>query len=174
MVRTLRLALATTLLVALVPAPAAAYKRLVEREGFLVRPAFGLVTGFGSYSPGSGGGAEPQLSAGLRYLRPDVDDALYHSVGFELLASTWSSSTADIFTAQASVLLFWKRTSAFTFDHHFWAGAGVGTSQVDRSGTLPDLSLATGSVEGGLQGRVRDWYLEGRLKYIFGPNSAAF
>jgi hypothetical protein len=139
-----------------------------------VRPAFAVTAGLGTYGPQSGGSdGSLQLSAGLRYLRPDKEDETWHSLGFELGVSTWSSSTADIFTVSGEVLYFWPRTDAFTFDHHFFAGAGLGTAQVDRT-RAADANLQLVIFEGGLQGRVRDWFLELRLKYLFGPRRGAF
>ena len=159
--------------VAVMAHPAAAYRRLVEHDDRLARPAFAVVAGVGTYAPASGSGnASLNLSAGLRYLRADKDDDTWHSLGFELGASTWSSSSADIMSTYGEVLYFWPRTEAFTFDHHFFAGAGVGLSQVDRAGTTADQQM--GQIEGGLQGRIRDWFLELRLKYLFGPRNADF
>lgn len=158
----------------MVPQPAAAYRRLVEYRDRVVRPAFAIIAGVGSYDPGSGSGSSQlQLSTALRYIRPDHDDQTWHSLGFELGVSTWSSSRADILGTYAEVLYFWPRTDAFTFDHHFFAGLGVGNSQVDRA-VGSTLDLGTGIFEGGLQGRIRDWFLELRLKYIFGRGTSAF
>jgi hypothetical protein len=174
--RSRALAVAATLALAvLLPLarPGYAYKRLVERDDFLLRPAFGLVAGVGTYRPASAASGGLQLSTGIRYIRPDIDDDTWHSLGAELLVCTWSSSSEDILTLQGNVLMFWPRTTAFTFDHHFFVGAGLGTSQVDRFGS-PDLNVQTANVEGGLQGRIRDWYMELHIRYLLGPRRTAY
>ena len=158
---------------ALAPAPASAFRRLLEYQDRIVKPAFAVVVGVGTYNPAGGGSGSLQLSTALRYLRPDHDDETYHSLGFEIGVNTWSASSANILGTYAEAIYFWPRTDAFTFDHHFFAGAGVGNSQVDR-GAAGTLNLQTGIFEGGLQGRVRDWFLELRLKYIGGPSGGAF
>lgn len=148
-----------------------AYRRLLEYKDRLVKPAFAVVAGVGTYDPESSNGSSNfQLNAGLRYLRADHDDD-YHSLGFEVGVTTWSSSSADIFGAYGEAMYFWPRTDAFSFDHHFFAGAGLGTAEVDR-GVGSTLNLGMGFLEGGLQGRVRDWFLELRLKYIGGSGGA--
>jgi hypothetical protein len=155
-------------------APASAYRRLVEKDLRLQRPAFALIAGLGGYDPGGVSGSSGlMLSTGLRYIRPDFDDNTWHSIGFEVGASQWSSSTADVMFITGEVLLFWPRTQVFTFDHHFFVGAGAGGAQVDRSGAA-DEAPAAGLIEGGLQGRVRDWYMELRGKYFFGSRRALF
>lgn len=152
-------------------APAHAYRRLLEHQDRLVKPAFAVVAGVGTYDPaGSTGSSNLQLNAGLRYLRADHDDD-YHSLGFEIGVSTWSSSSADIFGTYAEAMYFWPRTDAFSFDHHFFAGAGLGNAEVDRA-VGSTLNLPMGFLEGGLQGRVRDWFMEIRLKYIGGADGA--
>jgi hypothetical protein len=165
---------ACCLVAGMLSTPAAAYRRLIEKDGRLVRPAFALVAGLGTYDPaGDNGNGSLQLSAGLRYIRPEYDDSIWHSVGFEVAASSWQSSTADVLTGTAEVLLFWPRTPAFTFDHHFFLGAGLGMADVDQS-RFTGQSLPVGLLEGGLQGRVRDWYMELRAKYLVGPRRATF
>lgn len=166
--------LLVAMLLALAPEPARAFRRLVEHRDRVVRPAFAVVAGLGTYNPASASGDPTlQLSTGLRYLRPDRDDDTWHSLGFELGVSTWASSTADILGTYGEVIYFWPRTEAFTFDHHFFAGGGLGTAAVDRAaGTA--LNLQMGFFEGGLQGRIRDWFLELRVKYIFGPRTGPF
>lgn len=167
-------AVACCLLACALVAPAHASRRLVEKDGRLKRPAFALVAGIGAYDPaGSTTGGTAQLSAGLRYVRPEYDDSIWHSIGFELGVSSWSSSTADVLMASGEVMLFWPRTAAFTFDHHFFLGAGLGNAEVDTT-AFGNRSLALGLFEGGLQGRVRDWYMEARIKYFVGPRRAIF
>jgi hypothetical protein len=163
------------LVAALVTSPAFAFRRLVEVKDVLVRPAFALVAGVGTYNPaGNGGSSQLQLTTALRYLRPDRDDATWHSLGFELGISTWSSSSADILNTYGEVIYFWPRTEAFTFDHHFFAGLGLGSARVDRPAPLASQTETVGRLEAGLQGRVRDWFLELRLKYEFGPDNVPY
>lgn len=156
------------------PVLAEASRRPIEKDGFLVRPTFALLGTLGPYGPtDSGSTSAPQLGAGLRYLRPDRDDRTWHSIGVEATASTWSSSTEDIFLVDVGLLLFYPTKDTFQFDHHFFYGFGAGNAIVSRTG-LTDFNSATGYLMGGLQGRIRDWYLEGRLKYVFGPRRSSF
>ena len=168
-------ALALVLALSLVAAyPATAFRRLVEVDDRIVRPAFAIVADVGTYNPAGGGGSSSlQLGTAIRYLRPDHDDNTYHSLGFELGVTTWSSSSADVMGTYAEVIYFWPRTEAFTFDHHFFAGAGLGSAQVDRTG-FATLNEQMGQLDFGLQGRVRDWFLEARVKYLFGPRTTAY
>jgi len=160
-------------LVTIFPPPAAAYKRLMEKNGTLVRPVFGLLAGASGYSPASGSSSALMLTAGLRYMAPEYDEYTFHSLGFELTMNTWSSSTADVFIVDGGVIRFFPRTHAFVFDHHFFWGAGLGEASISRSkGADLTEPVAFGLV--GLQGRVRDWYLEARGKFYMTKHSSAF
>jgi hypothetical protein len=154
--------------------PALAEKRLMEEGGVLARSVWGTFAGFGFYTPQAPaitGGA--QVTTGLRYIKPDREDATYHSVGYELAASSFSSSSQVIFSIDASILFYYPRTEIFSFDHHFYYGIGLGQATVTRP-RRATIDVTQSTLTGGLQGRIRDWYLEAFFKGIGSVPNATF
>lgn len=150
------------------------YRRIHEKNLRLQKPVWGTIAGLGFYSPtdqGVDGGA--QLTTGLRYIRPDRDDDTWHSIAYEVTANSFSNSIAEVTTLDGGVFYYYPRSEAFSFDYHWFAGAGVGVSQVSRAATERE-DIGIGFASAGLQGRIRDFFLEAKFKVIGSAPGATF
>lgn len=172
----MRVMTAAVVIVALIAAgPLRAERRLVEKSGFLSRSIWGTFAGFGFYQPDprTNRSGAAQVMTGLRYTKPDYDDGSYHSIGYEVSASTLATATEDIFTVDAGVAFFYPPSQIFLFDHHLFWGAGIGQATVTRP-RRRDEDISIGYVSGGVQARIRDWYLELFVKFIASGPDATF
>lgn len=161
----IRIALAATLALLVGADPSLAYRRIVEVDRRLAEPVWGLVVGLGQRRPSGAGDTALELTTALRHVRPSYEDNRLHSIAYELGAHTFSSSQADLVTYDFGVYLYHPREDTFSFDYHWFYGAGAGITQVEQplvdKDSVPGVYLA-----GGLQGRVRDFFLEAKLKVV--------
>jgi hypothetical protein len=163
-------ATASAVLLVLAAAPALSHQRELASTLQLQHQAVQTIVGAGVYNPRSSptNGAL-QVTAGLRYMKPEPGESTHFGHGFEASLNLLSTDFEDIFTLQAGVLQFLNRSDLFTFDHNFFFGSGLGTAFVNRRRNRTDLTLPEVYFVTGLQSRITDWYLEGSARYIIAP-----
>jgi len=161
------------LVVTLLCGPALAGKGSQESVHY-DRPTIVSLVGVGTYNPySSKAGSSPQATIGLRCLLPELKDRLLENSCVQLTANVISTDFEDLYGLQLSVLQFLQRSSTFGFDHHFFYGAGVGSTMVERR-QQQDLLVPAFLFEAGLQSRIRDWHLETSLQLVIGPERGAY
>lgn len=130
--------------------------------------------GLSSFNPDSSpDGTNPQLTVGLRYVKPQKSEECTEFTALEFTANRLFSGSEDITQFHTMFLNFVPRTRLFEFDHHFFYGAGFGTAIVERPG-FSTLTLPEGLLTGGLQTRVKHFDVEGSVRLVIGPRRGVF
>jgi hypothetical protein len=151
-----------------------AHRRDLQLTRIHEHPFWAVVAGFGTYNPDSSpSGTSPQLTLGLRYVKPQKTEDMTEFTAFEVAASTLFSDSEDLEHFSLTFLNFVPRTRLFEFDHHFFYGAGFGTAVVSRP-AAPTLTLPLGILTAGLQTRIKHFDVEGSVKLHIGPRRSVF
>ena len=148
---------------------AGAHPRELELSRIDEHPYFAGFGGLSGYNPDSSpAGTSVQLSAGVRYVKPYEQDATYDFSATQFSVARTIEHHEHLTTYQLDFFNFLPRTQLFTFDHHFFYGAGIGTVMVERSG-LEELALPVATLSAGLQSRVKRFDIESSIKLVVGP-----
>jgi hypothetical protein len=153
---------------------ARAHPRELELSRVYEHPVFAAVGGLGVYNPDSSAdGTSLELAAGVRFIKPYERDATYDFSATQASVRHLLSDSEDLTTFELSFSNYLPRTSLFTFDHHFFYGAGLGSVIVERPGT-ESLSLPIGTLSFGLQSRLAHVDIESSVKLVLGPRRAVY
>ena len=94
-----------------------ASRRILEHDARLVKPVWGTIAGIGTFSPNDESlDSGPQLTVGLRLVRPDIDDKTWHSVAYEATANSFNTSAFEMTTFDGGLTFYWPRGDVFSFD----------------------------------------------------------
>jgi len=150
------------------------HPRIKDNSVWLEHPVYATVVGVGLYNPESiKSGVLAQPTLGLRYVEADKKNPGGEAFAYQLSANAVSADNGDIYGIDVEVFQFLPRASFLPFDHHFFYGAGIGSSMVQRRNNT-NLLLPAFLFDVGLQSRIRDWYLEPSLQVVIGPKRSVF
>lgn len=154
--------------------PARAHRRELESSRLYDHPIFAVTGGLGTYDPDSSPeGTSLTVFGGIRFVKPYEHDARHDFSSTQFTVRQLFSDAEDLTTCELSFSNYLPRTNMFTFDHHFFYGAGLGTAFVERDGqeslSLPQLTLSAG-----LQSRLKNFDIESSAKLVFAPRRAAY
>lgn len=165
--RTLRTVVALALLLCAVRS-ARAHRRDSEPSRLYTHGVFAVTGGLGTYDPASSDGTAPNLFGGVRFIKPYAQDATYDFSSTQFSLSRDFHDPDHVATFELSFSNYLPRTDLFTFDHHFFYGAGLATALVERTGQ-ETLALPAGTFLAGLQSRLPGFDLESSVKLVVGP-----
>lgn len=153
----------------LVASAAVAHRRELEPSRLYEHPEWAAVGALGTYDPDSSiANTSLQLALGARFIKPYMRDATYDFATFQFQIARTFADGEHIVTPEISFSNYLPRTRLFTFDHHFFYGAGLGTAVVERDGQ-PTVALAVGTLSAGLNARLAHFDIESSVKLVVSP-----